>query len=379
MKEDIMLDNDELQSKTIDLLRFPLTVAVVYIHMLPQIDMNDFKLNGISDEGLYSLFGLWGSNILASIAVPTFFFFSGFLFFNNKESWSKQVFYRKILKRVRTLFLPYILWNIIAVLCSLVPLFFKSKMLFHDSLGIFGWPEVLRVFWNFHNWRGATNFINASPLILSAPFNVPFWFVRDLLVGVFLSPLIYFCITKFRYLYVIFLGLLYVINFDTNIPGLSCTMLFFFSLGGIFSLGKENFLSIFKCVRYVSYGISCLLFFILTIYHDSFVYDILLPFFVCSGMISIVTITSLVIDKRLVRNSHFLSESSFFVFSIHLILILKYSEKICDVLKLQHYIGKTGVYLVTPIICISVCLSLFCVLKKYFSGVLLLLTGERIK
>lgn len=379
MNNNKKLDTGVLQSKTIDWLRFPLTVAVVYIHMLPKIHMTDFRWDAVTDKGLYSLLGLWGSNILASVAVPTFFFFSGYLFFYGKEPWSQKIYKEKVIKRVRTLLVPYFLWNIIAVLCFLTLLFLKSKIQFYDSLEIFGWPHIFRLFWNFHEWTGATNLLISSQLILSAPFDIPLWFVRDLLVGVLLSPLIYWLLDKLKFLFLICLGIMYFLNFDSMIPGVSFMMLFFFSLGGYFGKVRKNFLFYFSRIKYFAYIVAIASFCGLTLYHDTVQFDIIFPFFVVSGMISLIAMVSYFLEKGYIWNVDFLSEASFFVFSIHLILILKYSDKFCEVLGLRKFVGMTGVYLITPIICIIICLGIFYILRKYLPGIMVLLTGDRAK
>lgn len=78
------LDRAKLQSATIDLLRFPMAVAVVMIHMTPRVvplGEADFPL--LSADGLYNVVAMGISHVLARIAVPVFFLISGLLFFLN--------------------------------------------------------------------------------------------------------------------------------------------------------------------------------------------------------------------------------------------------------------------------------------------------------
>ena len=80
------MDN-KLLSNTINFLRFPLTVAVVYIHF-------NISRKGISVHGLnygtdnpdwYTFIINLFSSVIASIAVPLFFLISGYLFFCQKD------------------------------------------------------------------------------------------------------------------------------------------------------------------------------------------------------------------------------------------------------------------------------------------------------
>ena len=69
------LNEFELQSKTIDWLRFPLSVAVVYIHMCPIVDMKTIDYLSITGNDIYSIIATLISETLARIAVPCFFMF----------------------------------------------------------------------------------------------------------------------------------------------------------------------------------------------------------------------------------------------------------------------------------------------------------------
>ena len=108
-------------SQTISFLRFPLIVAVVYIHF--NISRKGISLHGINygtDNPDWYLFTInLVSSVIASIAVPLFFFISGYLFFLQKE-FNRQEYLRKLQKRVKTLLVPYLLWNLIAIIYQVV-------------------------------------------------------------------------------------------------------------------------------------------------------------------------------------------------------------------------------------------------------------------
>lgn len=68
-------------SNTIDVLRFPLAIAVIFIHMNPNVvNLIDADFSLFSNKGLFNLLGITLSHVLTSIAVPCFFFISGLLF-----------------------------------------------------------------------------------------------------------------------------------------------------------------------------------------------------------------------------------------------------------------------------------------------------------
>lgn len=86
---------DELQSRTIDFLRFPLIVGVVFIHSY----LSDER--GTHLGGLYYYVSDFFSQVLARIAVPLFFYFSGLLYY--KDNFTLTIYKRKIRSRVRSL------------------------------------------------------------------------------------------------------------------------------------------------------------------------------------------------------------------------------------------------------------------------------------
>lgn len=83
--EQHLLDWSKNQSASIDLLRFPLAILVIFVHMgvTPEyLNTADFPL--ISAQGIYNLVTLAISK-LDRIAVPAFFLISGYLFLISKN------------------------------------------------------------------------------------------------------------------------------------------------------------------------------------------------------------------------------------------------------------------------------------------------------
>lgn len=86
------MTNEALQSKNIDFLKFPLIVGIVFIHMYsPVVTINGVDLGTNSDLPLYFTLTNLFSEILARIAVPLFFFMSGFLFFITPGGREKSI------------------------------------------------------------------------------------------------------------------------------------------------------------------------------------------------------------------------------------------------------------------------------------------------
>ena len=102
-----------LNSRVISYLRFPLCVAVVLIHI--NINTKDCE-SPLLFNNTYYLF----SQILPRVAVPLFFVFSGFLFFSKLDQFSLYDYREKLLKRINTLFIPYMFWNAVLIVYTLL-------------------------------------------------------------------------------------------------------------------------------------------------------------------------------------------------------------------------------------------------------------------
>ena len=106
--------NEEILSQTIAFLRFPLIVGVLLIHSNPEKVAIIKGMNIISPDGhwFYDNISYLFSHIFAAVAVPLFFFISGYLFFYKTTAFTKSVYGRKLKKRAHTLLIPYIFWNL---------------------------------------------------------------------------------------------------------------------------------------------------------------------------------------------------------------------------------------------------------------------------
>lgn len=82
------INKEDLQSRTIDWLRFPLAIAVVYIHSFGSypIDLNFLHSDPFSSISIFNWIRICFSHVLTHIAVPSFYLISGYLFFHN---WSQ--------------------------------------------------------------------------------------------------------------------------------------------------------------------------------------------------------------------------------------------------------------------------------------------------
>jgi len=202
----------ELLSKTITFMRFPLIVLVVAIHVFNIYPAGDYPGSVAGDTYLFL------RNGIARCAVPLFFAISGYLFFLKvpREGGFTGMAYRsRVKKRVVTLLIPYLLWN-------LPILFFCLK----NHLGNGFW-EHLGCGFGLLPLEGTNSF---EP---SVPYDSPLWYVRDLFVMALLSPIV-FLMVRNRYAGAVILSGLAVAFCCQWIPQymcLSATSVLFFSFG----------------------------------------------------------------------------------------------------------------------------------------------------
>jgi hypothetical protein len=165
---------------------------------------------------------------LGRVAVPLFFLISGFLFFRNVD-FDGQTYVRKLRSRARTLLVPYLFWNL-------------SILLFYCFVHA---VPALNVFLNRHMefsyrfmldalWGGVAEGKTTMPIAY------PFWFIRDLMVLVILTPLVHVYVRKAGVYGVLLLCLLWFCNWWFVVPGLSITAVFFFTTGAWLSVSRRN-------------------------------------------------------------------------------------------------------------------------------------------
>jgi surface polysaccharide O-acyltransferase-like enzyme len=350
------MTDKELESKTIDWLRFPMAFAVVLLHTGSQ--------GGNSNYPIYSTLCILLPNGLCRIAVPMFFLFSGYLFFRGINKWDLRLIINKISKRFKTLLLPYLLWNLLAAvllfnydnfrykLNGLMPLSIKEALC--------RWQGI-RLFWDCYD---------------GLPIDYPLWFVRNLFIFILCTPIIFLFI-KYLKTWAIVLLLILDLLFGSFLEGL-----FFFTLGGFLSMNGKSIISLSNThTRTVLIGSLILLLLLSVFYrHNLTAYGLLRRLFVVTGSFAIFHLASKGIETNKLRVNKLLSKSSFFIFAAHGIIILH---------DISHYIIyhtlplKGEAYhcvdlFVRPCLAVSICIALLLIMEKLIPKTLGLLTGGRV-
>ena len=377
------MTNEELLSRTISYLRFPLTVGVVFIHFSlgDGLAVNG-QIYGLENPDWYFFIVNLISQTFARVSVPLFFVVSGFLFFYRID-FNSGVYLHKLRSRVKTLLIPYILWNIIAILWQL-KCFIPGVSSFIHPVEIR--ISLIRIINTFFCNTYHSGIILGPPYFSEAglyPIDGPLWYVRDLLVMVALSPIIYWIVKKGGVGSVAIIGLLWFFSSIILPEGghylyMFVTATFFFSCGAYYSIFKSNFVVSFCKLKYapIFYIIIAILD-ALTKGQNCNVY--LHKVGILFGVVSMVVIVSnlLVFGKVKVNNT--LEKSSFFIFALHFLFIGELGKvffMLFHVVDSNPY-AMLALYFIVPIITVLLCLGLYVILKSYLPGICNLLTGGR--
>lgn len=361
-----ILSSEQLQSKVISFLRFPLCVGVVLIHI------NMSCQQGVPYP-IYSFTKELFSYILAAVAVPLFFMFSGYLFFYKIENFTASVYVKKVRKRIKTLLIPYMFWNSMFILCLLLGRWLDPETQFGVGYSFIDW---LKPFWNFNERSGGAT-------TGDLPISVQFWYIRDLMVMVLLSPAIYWLTKRLRYGLVLLLGFLWLTGYwSYHVTGLSIVALLFFSLGAYFSIHGKSFVESLRfhtLLLGVLYALSAIL--NLT-FNDNLTGDAVNIIFlqrinIVLGMAFTVSITAKFISNGKWHTNKFLSESSFFIFAYHMLVLMILPKAIPLNLLFKTDLMYSIMYIFWAITITLLGLILYYYLRKWFPKLTAIITGGR--
>jgi len=364
-------DYAKLQSEVIDFLRFPMIVQVLFVH---NTFFNNLPKSDRLPLPLYTLSKDFFSHTLGHLAVPTFFFISGFLFYLNCDKFDINTWLKKLKSRMRTLLVPYLFWNILALVALYIAWHIPTLSSFFNKSFVskFTWQYFLEALWALPDTK---------PEVIKYPVAYQFWFIRDLMVMVLLSPIVYYFVKKGRIIGIVLLGLLWFSEWwHTWIPwlagyGLSADALFFFSAGAWFAINKRNIVEDTDGIANVVFILypSLALADVFTKLHAAGVDHVYLPFVHNLGILVGVTagfaLAAHLLRTGKVRIIPFLSSASFFIFAAHEPLFLSALRKVIFVIfQPQSDMALTTIYFLIVIVVVVVLLGVYWLLRRLLPG-----------
>jgi fucose 4-O-acetylase-like acetyltransferase len=342
-------------SQKLRVLSFISIIAVIFWHGY----LSPSETSRFSD---FFLFQNLITSAFLRFSIPMFFAISGYLFFFKPFNYRRQ-----IQKRIKTLLLPYLLWSLLGALLVYGLLLFPVTR------------NILNMQWEF----SISHFLKH---ITIEPLQYQFWFLRDLMVLTVLSPVIYLLSKNFPLVWIVLLGITWMMVGDKGII-IRVESLLFFLIGAVAANGKDKPLIPriqLKQILWLTGTIwiaSSFYFGYCISYHcfpDFIPRNILYAIPKLSGLLFIW----FAYDKKQINgfiNHHLpakILSATFFLFCFHEPLLTVF-EKISIRIMLQLEWLSYFLYILNPVITIILSFIVYKTLNRFAPRILNILTGNR--
>lgn len=351
-------------SKALAMMRFPLALCIVAVHWFQQAGnyaeqiLTDIS-NPITDAVVKFV-----NVFLADNGVGSFFFISGYLFFAGGVMTGKR-YGQKLRKRVRTLLIPYILWNAL----------FVGFILMHQL-------PVLRDIFPGTAARGDDmslwHFITGMFFHLS-PHNANLWFIRELMVCVLLVPILYPILKRWPVTLLILSGIGFVFCQSTHqqYPLNLCESIFFFSLGATLSIKECDLVALTKGKGYLMLTLYLLFGVGYWLMLDATDWSFALKFLSIPCLLMTVIALCGNLVSRGYRANAMLTASTFFVYVAHPFVLMHSSTVIQHGLHITSDWGCAISYIIGYVVLVILLVAGYMLLRKISPGLTNILTGRR--
>lgn len=344
-------------SKKINTINIILAILVIMIHCynIPMVNVNE-DTNMILYNTIKFIQNFISQGI-SRMAVPLFFILSGFLFFRNFSN-ENTVYKNKLKKKIKTLVIPYIIWNFFGYIIFLLPNYV---------------PYLNNFIQNNGSNLNLTDFLEA---ILFFKYNKTFWFMFYLIILTIVSPIIYFAICKKKrgIISIIIIFAIWLI-FSSAINSDIIIALLFYSLGGYLSINyfevinkKEHLLS-----KRDTFLITIIWFTLIIIYHYIIHNKIILQISILLGIVAIWELYNFIKVPKIILKC---SKYSFIIYAAHP-FILEVIEKVIMKILGTDVLAMCIDYILAPIITFFIIVIVFSIIKKRINIVYKLLNGNR--
>ena len=355
-------------SDIISLIKIPFFIFIVFIQ---NTNTTTFIPDVIIGPGtivsLYYYTSQYISEVVSRIAVPGFFLISGYLFFLNTD-FDKNNYISKLKKRVKTLLVPYLFWNLLFICYYFIlPIFAPS--LFQEEGHEITLKNILCSLWVTRDGHAINQF----------------WYVRDLMVCTIFSPLFYYLFRGNRMVKMVGIITLFLVwFFGLEIPvigpyGFSSDALFFFGMGALLGMNSITFTSYIKTPFWVIVA------FVLSIADllacDVNIHPLIHNLYIITGLIASFYLVGLYVDKKqnVSKNLMFLSSASFFVYAVHLPwIIIPLRKGLYRFLNPSDDMTLLLLYFVIVIVTVLLSLLLYYIMSRFLPRFTSVVTGGRL-
>lgn len=387
-----------LRSNALDLLRFPLAIIIVTDHV--------FGANKIDLQGQLFFFDkfeffLLIKNLIHTFienqSVPIYFFIAGYVFFHGIQL-TMEKYIQKMYNRFRSLFIPYIAWNTIAIIFVLLPFLPVLGTFFprHDyhSLNI-SLGSILNCFALYNGEiLGSANYFNYPGFQAITPIDRPLWFLQQLIIVALLTPIINEFLKRFGNRFLLITGLIWFFTSNAGVVLFHAfaEALFFFSFGAYLSIQKKEMITEFQkyfklsIIVYFLSTISILIL-IYTVFNSTWVAEAglddtwliyLKNVAVVAGLVMSYNLSAFVLKRKWLKVSKLLASSAFFIYAAHQIFI-PYLLKVLALFIIPDSNSSTiMLFVICDIIMCGGLLLLYAGMRRFTPSILKPFTGGRL-
>lgn len=388
-----MAENKKLRSQALDMLRFPLAVVIVTIHVFAYYNVTmQGKAYNLTDFSGFMTLVMFAKSFLAGQSVPVYFFISGYVFFLG-INLTMETYWRKMKNRFHSLLIPYVLWNTLAIVLVLITFLPALHGIFPNSdwsrVHITG-SDIFSCYWIYDACFQTSP---SSGVLPPFPIDIPLWFVRDLMLVALVTPLINSLLKHYGGALPLVSGALWLVlpNVVTGHAYQLLTALFFFSFGGWLSFNQRDMVEEFRKYRGISfwvYPLSAICLFVycfiwgdkVVIAADGFIntpMQYVKNIAILSGLFFAYNFVVYLIERHGLRPSKTLSSASFFVYAAHMIFLPYLLKVFMLVLPPVSDVASICLYLLTDVaLCIGL-LYTYVFMRRYLPSLLSPFTGGR--
>lgn len=367
-------------SQILNKVRVPLALGVFLSHAAHEVNadlLDAYRLQGGAENVFYWIFSFL-STTLPIIVIPGFFLISGYLFFlkwSEKEGdkvWDWKCYEKKLSSRFFTLFIPYIIWNIIplfVIVGECVAQHYDSSNLVQElKFSLQG--KFPQMFWGLNKWGGGS----------TGPLNLPLYYLRDLMCMCLVAPIVFVFCKKTKWVGICLLILLNTIGFVPSVSGFRNTGITFFTLGACMSIMHKDIVDEFcKLGKYLL--VPSLLFIPIIlggVQVNTTMSGYIDRSFSVVGLVSLFWIVRKLSDMNLFAFPKVFVESIFFTYAAHEGLSLLFLSAFMSQMLIPSSSAFMIVlqYLFSIVLVIAMCLLIYLGLKRFAPGVCSLLNGK---
>jgi surface polysaccharide O-acyltransferase-like enzyme len=364
-------------SQRLAALRFPLIVGVVFIHAYStKVLLAGGTAVGVDRVGFAATFirNLISQGV-ARIAVPLFFLMSGYLFFQGFDEASDseavwESYTTKVKRRVRTLLIPFLFWNCLTLAAFAIGQSLPATKVFFSNIY---WPPVRA----FH----ALDYANALlGVAIKFPMSYQFWFIRDLMAMVVLSPVVYVLVRR-RPVGIATVSFLIALWFSMGWPLVwpADEAVAFFVLGAYLAVHEVDVCTFDRWPVLMALAfVPLLIVDAATGAQGNYIYE--QRGMILVGLPLLWWLTKVAVENPWMRTALlYLGGCSFFVFAAHEPLLSILRKTAFRVLKPHSGLAELAIYFVVPLTVICFLVVLYGLLQRVVPGLMAVITGAEVK